>query len=747
MEALSARFEKQPPNNLRKSNFFHFVIALYDQNRHPIEIERAAFVDFVEKEKEPDGEKTNNGIHYRARLIFSNGVQQDQDLYVRLVDSATKQPITYEGQDKNPEMCRVLLTHEVMCSRCCEKKSCGNRNETPSDPVVLDRYFLKFFMKCNQNCLKNAGNPRDMRRFQVICPTVTPVIKALSPNEGWITGGETVTVIGENFFHGLQVVFGSTVVWGELLTPHALRVQTPPRHLPGIVDVTVAFKNKTFCKNNPGRFAYMCNDVKFILNECIYCRSLLAITDPTIEYGFQRLCKIIPRHPGDPERLPREIILKRAADLAEALYTMPTRSMPFAPATLFRPGTADEHRSSDDDGRVRPGGNETTSSSSPKLPPILGRGLPMVPPPPSIHCPSEIQSASSSIHPGSMSNFLALSAQNGLDFSYAYETLDPSGIRDPMGQTHLHDMHLNTGPYGTYDQKPLGPNSSMMMRSISDSTSVVQDEVVSMSQHSLSSGASSGTDSGEPNEGIRVNTFYPTIRHPIKRARCEWLNASHEADLYTSSTTPAVEATNANTITTTTTNTTSAATSVDTSVRTSITSVTDVLRITNTKRQSENTQFQSSPVRHDAELVQRFSGSAFLAGIPLERPTMQDMDPEINTDIGQDVAMNSLPKKMKLHRVTEALENSSNAVGARGQRSVHTSKQSELENPSSTIHGPRSTTSSAFTDINPSDGQYPCANMQPEKLGSLRAKSDDNKSLSMDNAWSSGYNMQVRSDQ
>jgi len=73
----------------------------------------------------------------------------------------------YEGQDKNPEMCRVLMTHEVMCSRCCEKKSCGNKNETPSDPVVVDRFFLKFFLKCNQNCLKNAGNPRDMRRFQV----------------------------------------------------------------------------------------------------------------------------------------------------------------------------------------------------------------------------------------------------------------------------------------------------------------------------------------------------------------------------------------------------------------------------------------------------------------------------------------------------------------------------------------------------------------------------------------------------
>ncbi|KAJ8898555.1 hypothetical protein PR048_003915 [Dryococelus australis] len=47
--------------------------------------------------------------------------------------------IMYEGQDKNPEMCRVLLTHEVMCSRCCDKKSCGNRNETPSDPVIIDR--------------------------------------------------------------------------------------------------------------------------------------------------------------------------------------------------------------------------------------------------------------------------------------------------------------------------------------------------------------------------------------------------------------------------------------------------------------------------------------------------------------------------------------------------------------------------------------------------------------------------------
>ncbi|XP_027489373.1 transcription factor COE4-like, partial [Corapipo altera] len=71
---------------------------------------------------------------------FPAGLRTEQDLYVRLIDSMSKQAIIYEGQDKNPEMCRVLLTHEIMCSRCCDKKSCGNRNETPSDPVIIDRH-------------------------------------------------------------------------------------------------------------------------------------------------------------------------------------------------------------------------------------------------------------------------------------------------------------------------------------------------------------------------------------------------------------------------------------------------------------------------------------------------------------------------------------------------------------------------------------------------------------------------------
>ncbi|XP_069755744.1 transcription factor COE3a isoform X4 [Narcine bancroftii] len=334
-----AHFEKQPPSNLRKSNFFHFVLALYDRQGQPVEIERTAYVDFVEKDKEPNNEKTNNGIHYKLQLLYSNGVRTEQDLYVRLIDSMTKQPIIYEGQDKNPEMCRVLLTHEIMCSRCCDKKSCGNRNETPSDPVIIDRFFLKFFLKCNQNCLKNAGNPRDMRRFQVVISTTvnvdghvlavsdnmfvhnnskhgrrarrldpseaTPCIKAISPSEGWTTGGATVIIIGDNFFDGLQVVFGTMLVWSELITPHAIRVQTPPRHIPGVVEVTLSYKSKQFCKGAPGRFVYT------------------ALNEPTIDYGFQRLQKVIPRHPGDPERLPKEVLLKRAADLVEALYGMP----------------------------------------------------------------------------------------------------------------------------------------------------------------------------------------------------------------------------------------------------------------------------------------------------------------------------------------------------------------------------------------------------------------------------------------
>ena len=89
--------------------------------------------------QEAEGQNTNNGIKYKLQLFYANGkckslftlkyktlyfpfiagVRQEQDIYVRLIDSATKQVVEYEGSNhiKNPEMQRVLLTHEVIC-RC-----------------------------------------------------------------------------------------------------------------------------------------------------------------------------------------------------------------------------------------------------------------------------------------------------------------------------------------------------------------------------------------------------------------------------------------------------------------------------------------------------------------------------------------------------------------------------------------------------------------------------------------------------
>lgn len=59
--------------------------------------------------------------------------------------------------------------------------SLGSPHFSSTNRLVLSlppRFFLKFFLKCNQNCLKNAGNPRDMRRFQVRSPRSLPHTRA-----------------------------------------------------------------------------------------------------------------------------------------------------------------------------------------------------------------------------------------------------------------------------------------------------------------------------------------------------------------------------------------------------------------------------------------------------------------------------------------------------------------------------------------------------------------------------------------
>ena len=104
----------------------------------------------------------------------------------------------------------------------------------------------------HQQQTHNSGNAR------MSLPAQSPTIKAICPSEGWTTGGATVIIIGDHFFEGVQVVFGSMIVWSEMITPHAIRVTTPPRHIPGVVEVTLTYKSKQFCKAAPGRFVYVC---------------------------------------------------------------------------------------------------------------------------------------------------------------------------------------------------------------------------------------------------------------------------------------------------------------------------------------------------------------------------------------------------------------------------------------------------------------------------------------------------------
>ncbi|CAI8047855.1 Transcription factor unc-3, partial [Geodia barretti] len=123
---------------MRKSNFFHFVLHLADENQAPIEVERGIFKDF--HDFYANGQEYRNGLVYTLNCLFRDGTRKEQELCVRLIDSSTKQLIPYEGTCKNPDFRRVLLTHELICSRCLEHRSCGNKNDTPSDPVIIDRY-------------------------------------------------------------------------------------------------------------------------------------------------------------------------------------------------------------------------------------------------------------------------------------------------------------------------------------------------------------------------------------------------------------------------------------------------------------------------------------------------------------------------------------------------------------------------------------------------------------------------------
>lgn len=65
---------------------------------------------------------------------------------------------------------------------------------------------------------QSGRSPGRGSKVCVLClvRAATPCIKAISPSEGWTTGGATVIIIGDNFFDGLQVVFGTMLVWSEV---------------------------------------------------------------------------------------------------------------------------------------------------------------------------------------------------------------------------------------------------------------------------------------------------------------------------------------------------------------------------------------------------------------------------------------------------------------------------------------------------------------------------------------------------
>lgn len=47
-----------------------------------MEVERTQFADFVEKEREVDGQDTRNGIHYRLWLAYANGQSINNNLVI-----------------------------------------------------------------------------------------------------------------------------------------------------------------------------------------------------------------------------------------------------------------------------------------------------------------------------------------------------------------------------------------------------------------------------------------------------------------------------------------------------------------------------------------------------------------------------------------------------------------------------------------------------------------------------------------
>ncbi|XP_063691813.1 transcription factor COE1-like [Bolinopsis microptera] len=275
----SVVFEQNPPANLRKSNFFSFVCKLFDANNQVLRVSSALCVGFIENNK--DTKVLRNGVRYKLKILTQDGTEAEDYIHVIVVDSESNEIVPFQGQDRNPSMTRVLLTHESICSRCAAKKSCGNKNDTPADPVIQDHTGLKVFLKCNQNCLINAGNPRELRKFKLAisgtqdlslnnwayssamfvhnnskhgrvtksksspdCLT-DPSISLIWPQPGPLCGGRAL-IVGKNFAEDAHVLFGTTSIHSKVITPDAIQIEVPPVSQSSVMMVTLIQRNQLF---------------------------------------------------------------------------------------------------------------------------------------------------------------------------------------------------------------------------------------------------------------------------------------------------------------------------------------------------------------------------------------------------------------------------------------------------------------------------------------------------------------------
>ena len=92
----------------------------------------------------------------------------------------------------------------------------------------------------------------DMQPMNQMTRRAPPLIHKLVPGEGSVTGGTEVTLLGNGFYQGLEVMFGdteatTTTFWGE----KCLNCIAPPALQPGTVTVVFKHEHRNYVQQSP----------------------------------------------------------------------------------------------------------------------------------------------------------------------------------------------------------------------------------------------------------------------------------------------------------------------------------------------------------------------------------------------------------------------------------------------------------------------------------------------------------------